>query len=179
RKGCNSIVRAHLHSKSFLESNNVNHNHPPDEIANKRKLLLDKIKERIVTEPTSVIAIIEQEYAKANLSKDEQYQFLLPSAQVSLASTMHKLRVRQVPPNPDDQLFDVPALFKLTHSGEDFILYDTTKADLGERLMIFSTSEFLKMLCECDVIYLNGTFKTRPLLFKQFYVIKGKHRGEG
>ncbi|CAF1088438.1 unnamed protein product [Didymodactylos carnosus] len=76
---------------------------------------IDKIKERTVTEPTSVVAIIEQEYAKANLAKDEQYQLLLPSAQVSLALTMHKLHASQVPPNPDDQLLDVLALFKLCH----------------------------------------------------------------
>ncbi|CAF1330380.1 unnamed protein product [Rotaria magnacalcarata] len=44
--------------------------------------------------------------------------------------------------------------------------------------MIFSTKVFIEMLCECEAILTDGTFKTRPIMFAQVYVIMGKYLGE-
>lgn len=43
--------------------------------------MLQKVKERILVEPTSITRIIEDEYVKCNMSNDDRCQFLLPSAQ--------------------------------------------------------------------------------------------------
>ena len=42
---------------------------------------MQKIKERVTTEPTSVIRIIEDEYVKHHLTDDDRQRFLLPAAQ--------------------------------------------------------------------------------------------------
>lgn len=56
-----------------------NHSSNPNEV--KRLLVLAKIKERVFTEPTSITRIIEDEYVKEKLNKDEQQRLLLPKAQ--------------------------------------------------------------------------------------------------
>jgi hypothetical protein len=84
-----------------------------------------------------------------------------------------------LPPNPKSLDFEVPELYSTTHSGEEFLIYDATHKKLGGRLMIFSTEVLIKMLCSCEVILIDGTFKTRPIMFSQVYVIMGQHLDEG
>ncbi len=84
-----------------------------------------------------------------------------------------------MPPNPRSFDFEVPPLYTITHSGEEFLIYDSIHKKLGGRLMIFSTKLLLKTLCSCEVILIDGTFKTRPVLFSQVYVIMGQHLDEG
>ncbi|CAM2726672.1 unnamed protein product [Rotaria socialis] len=83
-----------------------------------------------------------------------------------------------LPPNPKSLDFEVPDSCAMTHNGENFLIYDSTRKIFGGRLMIFSTKVFIEMLCECEVILIDGTFKTRPIMFAQVYVIMGKHLGE-
>ncbi len=75
--------------------------------------------------------------------------------------------------------FEVPDFYSTTHDGEEFLIYDSTHKKLGGRLMIFSTEVLIKMLCSCEVIFIDGTFKIRPMMFSQVYVIMGKHLDEG
>lgn len=89
------------------------------------------------------------------------------------------MRGKTVPSNPKSPDFEVPESYSRTHKGEEFILYDTTHAKLGGRLMVFSTKALVETLCACEVIFVDGTFKTRPTMFSQVYVIMGKYLGEG
>lgn len=43
---------------------------------------------------------------------------------------------------------------------------------------MFSTPKLLSALFSSDIILCDGTFKTRPLLFQQVYVLMGKYHGE-
>jgi hypothetical protein len=96
-----------------------------------------------------------------------------------LASKFYKIRAKLLPPNPKSLDFEVPPSYSTTHEGENFLLYDSTHKKLGGRLMIFSTKFLIQMLCGCDVILIDGTFKTRPIMFSQVYVIMGQHLDEG
>ncbi|CAF0848187.1 unnamed protein product [Didymodactylos carnosus] len=173
--GCRAVVHVFIDSNVYKNSNNVEHNHPPNPVDVKRLLVLQKIKERMSIEPTSIPRIIEDEYIKHNLNTDEQQHFLLPSAQ---ASKFYKIRAKMLPPNPKSPDFEVPKLYSTTNNNEDFLIYDSTHKKLGGRLMIFSTKALIEILCDCDTILIDGTFKTRPILFAQVYVIMGKHLGE-
>jgi hypothetical protein len=84
-----------------------------------------------------------------------------------------------VPPNSKSPDFDVPESYTRTNDGEEFLMYDATNAKLGGRLMIFSTKVLIEMLCASEVILIDGTFKTRPMMFSQVYVVMGKHLEEG
>lgn len=84
-----------------------------------------------------------------------------------------------IPPNPKSLDFEVPEFYSTTHSGDEFLIYDSTHKKIGGRLMIFSTQKLIKMLCSCEVIFIDGTFKTRPMMFSQVYVIMGFHLAEG
>lgn len=79
--GCRAVVYISMDSKVYKGSNQINHNHAPNSNVVKRLLVLEKIKERVLTETTSVTRIIEDEYAKERLSQSEQQHMLLPIAQ--------------------------------------------------------------------------------------------------
>ena len=79
--GCRSTVTVFIDSNVYKNSNNIEHNHPTNHYHIKRLLVLQKVKERISMEPTSIPRIIEGEYVKCNMSNDDRCHFLLPSAQ--------------------------------------------------------------------------------------------------
>ncbi|CAF1354279.1 unnamed protein product [Rotaria magnacalcarata] len=158
--GCRAVVYVSIDSNMYKDSNNVEHNHPPDHHNVKRLLILQKVKERIMIEPTSVTRIIEDEYVKHHLDDGDRRHFLLPAAQ---ASRFHKIRAKMIPPNPKSLDFEVPELYSTTHSGEEFLIYDSTHKKIGG---------------SCEVIFIDGTFKTRPMMFSQVYVIMGLHLAE-
>ncbi|CAF1360767.1 unnamed protein product [Adineta ricciae] len=173
--GCRTIIYIRIDTSRYKSSNFVEHNHPPNYQNAKRLLILQKIKDRVLSEPSSVTRIIEDEYIKGNLNSEERCHFLLPQAQ---ASKFYKIRAKLLPPTPKSLDFEVPTFYSTTHQGENFLLYDATHKKLGGRLMIFSTRYLIQMLCSCEVILVDGKFKTRPTMFSQVYVIMGQHLDE-
>jgi hypothetical protein len=77
---CGAVIHLDLHTRSLIDTNNVNHNHPPDKFAIKQKLLNQKIDDRIAVEPTAVLKVVERVYAEANLTDEEQLNIRLPKA---------------------------------------------------------------------------------------------------
>jgi hypothetical protein len=75
-------------------------------------------------------------------------------------------------------VFDIPDFYGKNNRGEDFIVYDGNKEKFNGRLLMFSTSKLLSALFNSDVILCDGTFKCRPLLFQQVYVLMGRYHGE-
>ena len=51
------------------------------------------------------------------------------------------------------------------------LLFDSGPGN--DRIVIFSTTRNLKLMCECDNWFADGTFKTSPPLFSQVYIIHG------
>ena len=62
-------------------------------------------------------------------------------------------------------------------NGDLFIMHDETDAECG-RTVIFSSRNQLKMMCESNILYMDGTFKACPKFFTQVYIITGIYRGE-
>ncbi len=100
------------------------------------------------------------------------------SFQCISANTFYKKRARRYPAHPKTQDFDIPDSYSKNNRGEDLIIYDRNKEGFGGRLMMFSTPKLLSALFNSDVILCDGTFKTRPLLFQQVYVLMGRYHGE-
>lgn len=51
-----------------------------------------------------------------------------------------------------------------------FLLYDNGP-NSPHRIIVYATDEELRVLCEVDTLFMDGTFKTSPKLFMQLYVI--------
>ena len=64
---CNVYIHTSLIDQLICVSGGHNHSSNPDQI--EAKLLRDKMKERILTETTSITKIYDEEIAKVNLSK--------------------------------------------------------------------------------------------------------------
>ncbi|CAF1334403.1 unnamed protein product [Rotaria magnacalcarata] len=172
---CRAVIHLHLDTRLFINTNHVNHNHPPDKFLMKQKLLNHKIENLITSEPTSVLKVIERVYAEANLTDEEQLNIRLPKAAVN---SFYKKRSRRYPAHPKTQEFHIPDYYCKNNRGEDLIIYDNYKEEFEGRLLMFSTPKLLSALFNSDVILCDGTFKTRPLLFQQVYVLMGKYHGE-
>ena len=67
-----------MNTRSFIDTNDVNHNHTPNQIAMKQKILHHSIQKRLDGEPTSVLKVIERVYAEANLTDEEKLHIRLP-----------------------------------------------------------------------------------------------------
>jgi len=55
-----------------------------------------------------------------------------------------------------------------TTAGETFVLNDDTN-ELGQRILIFSTDSNLRMLCDSNTMFGDGTFYSYPGFFYQQY----------
>ena len=87
-------------------------------------------------------------------------------------------RLKAMPSNPQrlEDLGEIPAEFKKTLSGENFFIYDTYEDDDNDndtRVIVFATTENLRMLFRCSVWFVDGTFKISPSIFFQVFAILG------
>ncbi|XP_057318288.1 uncharacterized protein LOC130663189 [Microplitis mediator] len=65
---------------------------------------------------------------------------------------------------------------KSTHGGERFLLHDSGGDE--KRFIIFTTSRNLNFLSTCDQWLGNGTFRSVPGIFLQFYCFHGYKNGK-
>jgi len=99
-----------------------------------------------------------------------------------LGKTIYNVRVKTIPPIPQDITFDIPPQFRTTSSGHDFLLYDHLYSSNRKRILIFSSDFLMKRMCSSSLVSMDGTFSVVPKMFKQLYIIiaidEGTHSGE-
>ncbi len=52
---CGAVIHLDLHTRWFIDINNVNHNRPPNKFAMKQKILNQQINDRVAVEPAAVV----------------------------------------------------------------------------------------------------------------------------
>ena len=89
----------------------------------------------------------------------------------SIQTAMYRARAKHRPPLPRtrDALL-LPDRLRMTLAGDDFLLIDDGSAD---RILIFAIHEFLRIACQCNCIFMDGTFDTVPEIFCQLYPLHG------
>lgn len=103
----------------------------------------------------------------ASKINDEEIPFL-PTFQ-EIDSSMYRARATIRPQLPKTlQDVQLGPRYATTKNGEDFLL---ESSDPG--LIIFTTRGNLELLTRCQTIYMDGTFKTAPLLWRQLYTVHG------
>jgi hypothetical protein len=80
-----------------------------------------------------------------------------------------------MPKIPTDIDFDIPTEFSITTDDKPFILLDHLYAKRTKRILMFSSEEQFKLMCESSALYMDGTFAVTPRQFKQTYIIQAHH----
>jgi hypothetical protein len=79
-----------------------------------------------------------------------------------------------VPSVPKSHNLELSVSRGRAHKDEDFLIYDEIYAKLDRGLVIFSKRSLVDMFCLCNVIMVDKTWETRPMMFFQVYVVMGK-----
>ncbi|CAF1035916.1 unnamed protein product [Rotaria magnacalcarata] len=153
---------------SLQRWNGKRHVHPPDPVDQRRRQIISTIKKRVANEHIPVCSIVEQEYATAKLTKEEQEIFKTPK---QLESGLLKSRRKMYPPLPTCQNFVIPDFISKTIDSTPFLLFDQTRNEFGGRLLVFSSQSQMDLLLDAEVLMADGTFRSCPRLFEQIYVI--------
>jgi len=93
---------------------------------------------------------------------------------MQLTHTVNRTRTaaRGAPTNPTDLLeLVIPNSYTKTHNEDPLLLFDSGAG--ADRILLFSTSNNLRTLSQCDDWYADGTFKSSPPLFKQIFSVHG------
>lgn len=81
----------------------------------------------------------------------------------NLKRAIRRDRAKNTPPNPKslEELNEIPDLYCRTVTNDNFLLYDSRANDEipTGRVLVFATRRNLEILRECDVWFVDGTFK--------------------
>ncbi|CAF1049196.1 unnamed protein product [Rotaria magnacalcarata] len=145
-------VYIHINTTDELICINGNHNHSanPDQL--ETKLLRDKMKERILSETTSITKIYDEEIAKANLSKGAAA--ILPTV-IEYRSNMSKARRKNTPVIPSGVVCDIPEFYEQTLSCQRFLFMDLFMKRGQDRILVFSSDQQLQLLFDSEIIFMN------------------------
>ncbi|XP_029645758.1 uncharacterized protein LOC115219713 [Octopus sinensis] len=96
----------------------------------------------------------------------------------SIKRTIRRVRQREICglPVPNHRK-DITFLdeYTKTNRGDDFLLFDSGPSE--DRMLIFSTRQNLYVLDSCQNVFMDGSFKTVPVIFDQLYTIQGLKNG--
>lgn len=150
------------------------HIHKPDARKVSTKMVMTNIKHFAKTTHSSTKEII----AAATTNLKVATAAKLPTVKL-MKRTAVRVRVKEN--NPPKQPKKISELhlegeFCVTNNGDNFILYDSGVYDgeQDDRIIIFGTQKNHDFLATCTEVYMDGTFKISPALFKQLYTLHGK-----
>jgi hypothetical protein len=79
-----------------------------------------------------------------------------------------------MPKLPTEINFHIPAEFSNTTDDKPFILLDHLYAKRTKRILMYSSEEQFRVMCESSSLYMDGTFAVTPRQFKQTYIIQAQ-----
>lgn len=105
----------------------------------------------------------------------EEIGAVLPTFE-NVSSILHRERASHRPPLPKSlaDLVLSEDQTKTTDNQTFLIANDGT----NDRILGFCADEALEILCSADTVFMDGTFKVAPTLFRQLYTLHGSFEGE-
>ena len=92
-----------------------------------------------------------------------------------LRTRLQRVRASTLPPIPQDiDDVNIEGEWGRNWRGNPFLRH----LDNDWSIAIFATTENVRILQECEKIYIDGTFKTCPQPYYQFVTVHGKYLGE-
>ncbi|CAF2563274.1 unnamed protein product [Rotaria sp. Silwood2] len=141
-----------------------------------QKIIVEKavsrMRQRAAVETLPIPQIYSQEVVKNRIGKPDLDTGSIFPLLDSIDSTLYRQGAKNypnVPKNIHDLM--IPDAWKLGSHGEPFLLVDEIYGE--DRLLLFASDWSLKFLSSCSQWHSDGTYKCRPLLFAQLYIIFG------
>lgn len=140
------------------------HNHPADDVLYKRSEIIGKLRKEVQKDATRPLG----KTFKSVVTSSCQSGDIVPTYQ-SVCSILKRERAQSLPTLPKFQSeIDLSGEWAQSLDGEAFVVPSDRKD-----MIIFATRSKLLALGRCETIYVDGTFKTCPRLFKQLFTIHG------
>ena len=150
-----------------LTSYHVRH-HPGDVALISRDTLIDKAKRAIRRDLSKPIRRIYNDITRQGGGDVEFPEF---NSVRSIMGTARRLHVPDIPATILDVA--IQGQWAETWSGDEFLLY----LDNIWGVAIFATEAYLRRLRKCTDVYMDGTFRTCPHPYGQFFTIHGNYIG--
>ncbi|CAF1506917.1 unnamed protein product [Adineta ricciae] len=147
--GCGVFIHTNLNNEFLLITGDHNHVARPDIL--EMKVLREKMKNRILNESTSITKIYDEEVTKAALAESIAAQFPTVVEYQSYQKTL---------------------------SNKQFLLMDFYMKRSKERVIVYATSQQLRLLCSSATIFMDETFGVTPDGFEQVFLIHVQHLGQ-
>ena len=148
-----------------VEVRNCNHSHQPspDEVIVRQAVT--RMREAAVETTNSMHQIYRQ--ATVSLASNSGASAIIPTFK-SVDSALYRKRRRLTPALPTKKSeLDIPDCFRSTNTGEPFLL----EATADNEILIFCTPTDLRLLCEADIVAMDGTFDSVPALYAQLFTL--------
>lgn len=147
------------------------HDHIEDDECINENEVVNQAKEIIKLDPTKPIKRVYNEVIGAFEDNDE-YEALPDFSRVR--SKLQRVRASLIPPIPHAiEDVEIENEWKENWAGKPFLSH----LDNDWGISVFATRENYISLSRCDIIYIDGTFKTCPEPYSQFVTIHGKRLG--
>lgn len=144
------------------------HNHAPDLFAVRRGKLLKDINSKVSQDPTATVRSVYEKAIEEGSDESDSPTF------DNVRTRLKRHRAKFVPALPTS-INDVVITdeWAKTSNGHKFL----SLLDNNWGIVILTTRRFLKVLQQCDSIYVDGTFRTAPRPYEQFLTIHGLYNG--
>ncbi|CAF4332865.1 unnamed protein product [Rotaria socialis] len=131
-----------------------------------------RMKKRAAQETLPIPQIYSQEIAKIRIDNPTLDTGSFFPLLDSIDASLYRRRAKNYPKLPTNvEDFVLPDGWKLGLHGEPFLLVDETYGK--NRLLMFASDWSIRFLSSCSQWHSDGTFKCRPLLFEQVYILFG------
>ena len=155
----------------FIESINE-HSHPPTQTQCEVAAVKSAIKRRAETSNETTQQVLAGELVGVS---DAAAANLPPLHHIRRTIRLQRQNNENLPPLPPrrDAIPILPQEFQTTHSGQQFLLYDSGVAD-ANRIFIFGSPDAVSLLEQSAHWFCDGTFKVVPEIFYQLYTVHAK-----
>lgn len=145
------------------------HIHEPDETKIKIKKSLQMAKEDARNHPLKPIKRVFSEAFNDVLEGEAEEAIDDLTCMRKYRCTLYRARSTNLPKIPHHRCdIELPEEWTQTKDGRPFLLANDGEED---KILIFGTAQNLRHLCSANEIYMDGTFKSAPEMFRQLYSI--------
>lgn len=151
---------------------NQDHNHEDDGSVVERGAFSNSVKRKISHDPTNPIKRV-YDAEVSGIHRHGGGDREIPTF-ASMRSQMSRAKARRLPPVPHDiDDVDVQGHWATSWRNKRFLL----RQDNEWGILIFATDRNLRAFSDCEIFYMDGTFRTAPRPYQQVFTILGEYHG--